>query len=177
MTKSALPKHTRGKSLSFSEEKRLEHIKELIKREYKHQCELAEALNIEPQNLSRCLRSGKISDKMCSKIKELFPKYRLEWLLGYDDYMTEEELINAHDRGLRLNAPITVLDTALHEVCAREGIDVPTLDNIPELMILENQLRDYANSLMYNYVMNREGSHFWSGLDQALETIEKKLKK
>ena len=74
---------------SSSEEKiRALRIKALIKREGIKQKDLADDLQIEPQNLSRCLCSGNVSEKMCRKIIEAYPAYRLPWLLGYDDFMT-----------------------------------------------------------------------------------------
>lgn len=76
---------------SFSENVRVSRIKTLLKREGLKQKDLAEALEIEPQNLSRCMVSGKISEKMCRNIVECFPEYRIEWLLGYDDSMTTAE--------------------------------------------------------------------------------------
>jgi hypothetical protein len=90
--------------------------------------------------------------------------------------MTEEEKERASDAGIRNSAPITVLNTALLNVCHDEGINVPHLDCIPELALLEAQLEDYAEMLMRNYV-RRNRSHFWNTLDQELDTIEQKLKK
>lgn len=76
-----------GKS-SFCENKRVLHILELLEREGIKRKDLALILEIEPQNLSRCLVNGKVSEKMCQKIIDHFPDYRIEWLLGYDDIMT-----------------------------------------------------------------------------------------
>lgn len=73
---------------SFSENLRVSRIRTLLDREGLKQKDLADALDIEPQNLSRCMVSGKISEKMCRKIVECFPEYRIEWLLGDDDSMT-----------------------------------------------------------------------------------------
>ena len=80
---------------SFSENVRVSRIKELLKDKGLKQKDLADVLDIEPQNLSRCLTSGKVSEKTCLKIIEAFPEYRLEWLLGYNDYKTEEEITEA----------------------------------------------------------------------------------
>lgn len=153
-------------------------IKELLKRENLKQKHLADSLDIEPQNLSRCLVSGKVSEKMCKNIAALFPEYRKEWLMGIDDFMTQDDFKRAYIKNsdIRNNALLTVMDAALHEACLRENIPVPTLENIPELILLESQLRDYAVSLMAGY-LHREDSHFWSNLDSLLSTAEEKLKK
>lgn len=156
-------------------ERRVFAIRELLKRKNLRQTQLAEKLDILPTNLSRCLTQNKVSDKMCRKIGELFPEFRLEWLFGNDDFPTEEEKRRATDSGIRHSAPITVLDTALLNVCNREGIDPPEI-SIPDFVLLESQLEDFAEMLITNY-LHRENSHFWNSLDSALETIEEKLKK
>lgn len=70
---------------SFSGEIRSLRIKELLKEKGLKQKDLAEMLGRDPQNLSRDLVSGTVSDKTCRKIVELFPDYRIEWILGYPD--------------------------------------------------------------------------------------------
>lgn len=155
-----------AKKSSFSEEKRVFAIKELLKDKKMKQCKLAEMLGIEPQNLSRCLCSGKVSEKMCQKISDLFPEYNVMWLLGYSEDKLKEDLRKKYVdmRQATSDALIRVLDSALIDVCVREGKEIPTLDNIPELILLEKQLRDYADSLMWQY-LHREDSHVWSYLD------------
>lgn len=165
------------KKSSFLENKRVENIKALMKYEGLKQKDLAEILEIEPQNLSRSIVSGKISEKMCRKIGEHFPKYNIMWLMGDSDLILKEDVYKncIAQSDARDNASLTLLDTALQEVCVREGIDVPELENIPEILLLKGQLEDFATSLMYNYVIHRSASSFWSTLDQELETIERRL--
>jgi len=86
---------------SSSENIRVSRIKTLLKEKNITQEELAGMIPVpsrngkdpsstmEPQNLSRCLTSGKISEKLCRKIHEAFPEIRIAWLLGDDEYMTE----------------------------------------------------------------------------------------
>lgn len=130
---------------SLSENKRVLAIKELIKREnqkkieYKKNCsknpkkckdckdseeckrftqeKLAEMLEMEPQNLSRCLCSGKISEKMCRKIAKVFPEYRIEWLLGDDDFPTMLEKIenDEHFEDLFTDSMWGVLEKSLNK--------------------------------------------------------------
>lgn len=81
---------------------RADRIRIILKREKLTQLELAEKLEMEPQNVSRFLRSGKVSERICQRIVSLYPKYRFEWLLGIDDYMTAQDqldsLIDRHAR-------------------------------------------------------------------------------
>ena len=147
--------------------KRVENIKSLLKIEKLTQAKLADMIGMSPENLNRILRlRHPLTTATAESIHVAFnKKYRLEWIQGYSPYMTEEELSRSKDTSIRLNAPITVLDTALKKVCQREGITTPQLDNIPELMLLEAQLNDYAEMLMSGYI-HRERSNVWRFLDQ-----------
>ena len=106
---------------SFLENKRVERIKKILEREKISQKDLADALidprdpekSMEPQNLSRMMKTGKITEKTCKRIVAAFPEYRIEWLLGIDDYMTARDaidgFINRMDREHDDN-----IDTARH---------------------------------------------------------------
>ena len=169
--------------------KRASRIKELLAREDLNQCDLAgmiftrsrkkgsngELVPMDPQNFSRSLVRGKVSDNLCREIKKLFPRYNVSWLLGDSDLMLMEDV--RQDFIARTqetnNASMILLETALREVCSREGMEIPTLDNITELLFLQAQLRDYADSLMWNYVKHRKHSHVWSYLDrEEVELVE-----
>lgn len=101
-----------------------------------------------------------------------YDRIRPEYLLGIDN---EIRTVSDFDRQYVLrndavnDACHVMLNSSLREVCAREGIPVPTLDNIPEVLLLEAQLRDYADSLIWNYVKWKDCSHVWSMLEQAEE--------
>lgn len=153
---------------------RVENIKTILRLENMKQVDLARTINMTPENLNRIIRMRvPVTETTAQAICFYFPKYRQEWLLGYDPYMTEDEKIRANESGIRINAPVTVLDTALLNVCHAEGIEAPTLDNIPELLLLVSQLNDYAEMLMKNYI-HKNNSHFWNTLDQELETVQRK---
>lgn len=55
---------------------------------YKLRKDFAHDIGMEPQNLSRCMTSGKVTEKTCKKIIKAFPEYRIQWLLGYSDLKT-----------------------------------------------------------------------------------------
>ena len=149
---------------------RAENVKKLLKREGITQKELAEKIGYSQQNISKIVQKKQpLTEEAAKLMIEAFPekKYRIQWLLGYDEHMTlndlEKDLISRSDA--TNNATIQLLDTALREVCARENIELPVLDNIPELLLLQAQLQDYADSLMWNYVKHRDHSHVWGYLD------------
>lgn len=155
---------------------RVENINTILRLENIKQVALAEKINMSPENLNRIIKlRHPLTTATAETICQCFPKYRIGWLLGYDPYMTEEEKNSANDSGIRVNAPITVLDTALCNVCHAEGIEPPTLSNLPELSIIVSQLNDFAEMLMRNYI-HQDKSHFWNTLNSELSTIEKQFK-
>lgn len=151
---------------SNAENKRVTRIKKILENEQIKQKDLADALDMEPQNFSRFMISGKVSEKTCRKIVALYPKYRIEWLLGYDDYPTIDDIKAAYQEQFHAmnRATATILDNAVREVCHREGIDPIVIDNIPEFLLLEAQLKDFASSLIWNYI-HRKNSQVWTLLD------------
>ncbi len=88
---------------SNPESKRVTRIKIILEREHITQKDLADRLvdphdpkkSMEPQNLSRMMKTGKITEKTCQRIIAAFPEYRLDWLMGFDDYMTFEDWIDS----------------------------------------------------------------------------------
>lgn len=70
---------------------RADRIKELMRREKLSQEKLGEALHMAQQNISRILKSAKISEETIDCIVDAFPNYRKQWLLGYDAIPTVEE--------------------------------------------------------------------------------------
>ena len=163
------------KKSSNSENKRVTRIKKILELEKIKQINLADALEIEPQNFSRFMVSGKVSEKTCRKIVAIYPKYRIEWLLGYDDYMTIDDVKAAYQKQLLAmnRATATIIDDAIKEVCLREGIEqLPTIDNPAEYLFLEAQLRDFADSIVWNYLKHRKHSHLWQLLDHDPDNPE-----
>lgn len=87
------------KKSSFPENKRVTRIKKIMELENIDQQDLAAAIDMFPQNFSRFMVSGNVSEKTCRKINEVYPQYPLEWILGYVDYITPEA--QYHDYQLR----------------------------------------------------------------------------
>lgn len=180
---------------SLSENVRASRIKELLKDKGLKRKDLAEMIEVrsrdggittmDPQNLSRCLTSGKVSDKLCRKIIEVFPEYNLEWLLGISNEKKKEDVKKEYVRNIDTmnNALVAVLEGALREVCARENLDFSEElskfgTNEPlwiwESVLLQDQLRDFAIGLVWNYVKHRDNASFWSSLDTIIENISRK---
>lgn len=151
----------------------------MINEKLTKQSEFARRIHMTPENLNRILKlRHPLTEATAEQIIVSFPesKYRKEWLLGYDRFMTEAERERSKELGMRLNAPLTVLDTACQRVCAREGITPPILDsNLGEFLFLEKQLQDYAEMLVSNY-LHRDRSHVWNFLDQLEEKKNRSVK-
>ena len=164
---------------SKAEEKRVSRIKELMKREGIKQVDLADSLEMEPQNFSRILRSGKVTEKTCKKIVSLYPEYRLQWLLGYDDCMTLEDLkrdisskIMDNERACQI-----LIDSSIRNVCILEGIDPETVSIDLEYLVLKAQLMDFCDGMIWNYLKHRDSTHLFSLMDQVEEAIQRKYQK
>ena len=145
------------------------------------QTDLSKLINYSQQYISNVMNgkrpmtlefAQRVSEKTAqgkSQKYDIELKIRPQYLLCMDNIKTTEDINSIYfDRAISISdACHTLLDQALREVCLREGIEVPDLIGEPlELMLLQAQLRDYADSLMWNYVIHRKHSHQWSYLDQ-----------
>lgn len=156
-------------------------LKKLRKEKHLSQAELAEAIGLMQNRTHTC------SEKQIGYIERgerpLSPEYallfsrffevRLEFLMCDDNFKTVEEL-NRHfvEKSCAVNYGLmALLDSSLTEVCLREGMEKPKLDNIPELMFLEAQIRDFSDALMWNYIKCKQYSHVWGFLDQLGEAV------
>lgn len=82
--------------------KRAERLKILIDREkeLRHgkfsQIKFAESINMSQQNISRIIQKKQaLVEDTARLITDRYPEYRIEWLLGYDDYMTRANYLLA----------------------------------------------------------------------------------
>ena len=125
-----------------------------------------------PMSLEFAQRVSNVTAQGKSQRYDIDLKIRPQYLLCMDDIKTTEDFETTYIQKSQnvMDASITLLEEALEEVCLREGMELPHLDNIPELILLQAQIRDYADSLMWNYVKHRKHSHVWSYLDQIPST-------
>lgn len=71
---------------------RAERVKKLIEREKISQVDFASRIFQTQQNVSRILNlKTALTEETARDIVTAFPEYRIEWLLGYDDSMTDYE--------------------------------------------------------------------------------------
>lgn len=69
---------------------RAERVKKLIELEKISQMEFAKEIHQTQQNVSRIINlKTALTEENAMEIVKHFPEYRIEWLLGYDDYMTD----------------------------------------------------------------------------------------
>jgi hypothetical protein len=84
-----------GRKEELKSDIRVERINKFIERENLSQVKLAEAIGTQQQNISRMLKTKKVSEYIIRNIVIAFPDYREAWFLGYDDYPTYSELNEA----------------------------------------------------------------------------------
>lgn len=71
---------------------RADRLKQLIEREGLTQQKFAELTDQTQQNVSRIIKmKTPLTEYNAGEIIKHFPRYRIEGLLGYDDYMTHED--------------------------------------------------------------------------------------
>ncbi len=73
----------------------IDHEKELRNGKFS-QTQFAKSIHMTQQNVSRIIQMHQALNEQTAKdIIEQYPKYRVEWLLGYDDYMTPADYLLA----------------------------------------------------------------------------------
>ena len=71
-----------------------ERLRMIALREDITQTKLSELLDCNPVHLSKIVNGSRnLTEDMAQKVVSLFPEYRLQWLLGYDDFATDEEAL------------------------------------------------------------------------------------
>lgn len=153
-----------------------ERLKFILEREKVKQVDLQEKIGISQQNVSEIIH-GKINltDYNAKLIINLFPesRYRFQWLMGYDDIMTEYDENNNKLDDIRnlihgisdvAEATRQVIVFAADDICRRENI---LRENIPiqDFYQLQTQLHDYAELIVSDYLKNRENSRYWKRID------------
>lgn len=72
---------------------RAERVKEVYRREGLTQTKFAEVVKIPQQAVSEMIRGKRtVTEESARRIHDCFPQYRLQWLMGYDEYMTTEDV-------------------------------------------------------------------------------------
>ena len=149
-----------------------------------NQTQLAMLIPCAPQFISDIIRGNKnltpniaaaVSEKAVKRVNDAdgkwirFERVRPAYLLCDDDIATDVEFSRQFiSRQDAINeASATMIQASLQEVCAREGIPVPVLDNIPEILLLQAQLKDFSDALLWNYIKWKDNSHVWTLLNKG----------
>lgn len=159
---------------SFDANIRVDRIKKIMEEEgIKHQIEFADSIGMEPQNLNRIIKSGKVAERTCRKIVDRFPRYRIEWLLGYDDDMTAVDHLRRliHNRVDTAEAVNQVVISAADDVCRKKGIPRPKIP-IDDFDEIRTRLKDFAELIVSEYIENRETSSYWKRIDKKRRKLK-----
>ena len=157
---------------------RANRLRELMSEEQLTQERLAEYIQCSQKTISRNLINCTISEPRAQKIIKAFPQYRLEWLLGYDDYKTVEdynrhmtitnEFHDAMTKEFNYDRAVNLLFAYVSKrVCEREDIKDPkplppsSNANPDYYAFISAQLKDYAEFLYKSYLNNGKTNNAW----------------
>ena len=146
---------------------RADRVKTILERENVTQQRLAELIFQTQQNISRIMQKKQpLTEETAKAIIAACPEYRIEWLLGYDDIMTQTDeirvLINNKVDAAEAIHQLIFLTAA--EICKRENLPPPEIP-ILEYLELQDHLLDYTELILYDYLKNRDKSRFWKRFD------------
>ena len=70
-----------------------QRLKTILKEQNVTQQQLSEKIHLSQVTISNIIcGKASLTDETADAIKALFPQYRLQWLLGYDKYKTDDEI-------------------------------------------------------------------------------------
>lgn len=151
------------------------NLKTLLEREKCQQGKLADLIHLSQQSISRIIQKKQsLTDQTARAIINVFPDYRIEWLLGYDDIMTHTDEIRAmiHNVVDTAEAINQVIRLVADDICKREKIKRPVIPNIPDFFSLQSMIHDYAELVLYDYLKNRKNSRIWKSIDNRMNRGE-----
>lgn len=147
---------------------RAERLKNLIDDLKMSQTDFARAVNYSQQHISGIInKKTALTEETASDILSVFPKYRQQWLLGYDDHMTNKEqffhvIHNAEteaqllDNGFMSFALLSGFDVDISPVKECDNV-YEAIDNIKNYCTIERdgksitldlqEFRDFENEL------------------------------
>ena len=147
---------------------RADRVKIILERENVTQAKLAELIFQTQQNISRIMQKKQpLTEETAKAIVAAFPEYRIEWLMGYDDIMTHADQLRRKITDIvdTAEAVNQVIRLVADDICLREKMPRPIIPTLPDFSILQTQLRDYAELIVYDYLKNRDHSRFWERID------------
>ena len=147
---------------------RAERFKIIISREKITQTELQGMIHLSQQSISRIVQSKQaLTEETAQAIINVFPDYRIEWLLGYDDTMlvSDEIMQVVRNKVDSAEAIRQVINLITAEICSREGMQRPDIPFFPDFTMLQEMLHDYAELLINDYIKNRANSRIWRRLE------------
>ena len=144
--------------------KRAERVKQLIEEEGLTQTQFAESIFMSQQSVSRIVNQiMPLTEETAADIAFAFPKYSVEWLLGYSDYKNNTDAFMHSIQ--QMNEEGDLLSTAFQSLAALSGY------NIKRIGLKTDSLESTISSL-YDFVeIEHEGKVMSLSLEQ-LNTLE-----
>ena len=156
-----------------------ERLKMLCDDEGITQKDLSKKIHISPQTISKIINQrSSLTEDNAKRIIDLYPKYRFEWLMGYDPYKTTSELnlailSQAQQEGDKLLLGLQ----AFASLCGYE-ISLPLSANGSK------DAMEIVEAIKLGYAINRKGKTVYISIDnmnrlqnEICDFVEFKLKK
>ena len=131
---------------------RAERVKTLLERENITQAELATRIFQSQQNISRILNlKTPLTEETARLIISAFPekRYRIEWLLGYDDYPTPADQFSSVINTARSEADI--MTRALISLAELSGFSIEPTERA------DNSVESYLQAIKKSVTFSRDG--------------------
>ena len=156
---------------------RCNRLKQILEETKTTQKQLHEAINVSQQGISQMVNcKANVTSTTATAVIKLFPQYRLEWLMGFDDYKTNADVYVS-----RINS----LDHTDKVVCALAELAGYNVYNIMHLNLDEEAQRNLLFKGAHYHICEANEPHKeafisfeeWSLLKEEIyETIGVKLK-
>lgn len=143
---------------------RAERLKTLISEQKIKQTELAERVHYSQQHISGIINQKiALTEETAADISSAFPKYSVEWLLGYSDHKNSTDAFIHSIQ--QMNKEGDLLNTAFQSLAALSGYNIRKLG-------LQTETVEAAISSIHDYVeIEHEGRVMSLSLEQ-LNTLE-----
>lgn len=154
--------------------KRAERLKILIDREKKlrngdfNQTKFAESIHMSQQNVSRIIQKHQnLHEDTAQEIVKQYPVYRIEWLMGYDDYMTRaDHLLSVVEQ---CQAEEETMRSAFFGLARLSGFSIELKRTYPD-----NSIKSVIQALHSGFTFSRDGKSVYLSLTDINE-IENEL--
>ena len=145
-----------------------ENLKKLCDNENITQAKLAEMIFLSQQTISKIINgSATLTEHTARAITEKFPKYRMEWLLGYDSFETFDDYLSSILSGQAEIRSIIERLMLLHGYRVKEEQVAPNIDLMTDEELQEYKRRPYCETRCA--IKDSSGNIKYIGTEELIE--------